>query len=124
LEVQLVDKNGFDAHIGPKGVRLLVTPRDALLSEGGGGIVSGGLGSPRGRRNSSSSSNSSSGKKDLSKRATHEPQITMPKFSLDQKVLGGDEQAFGKTSKSAERAERERAARVAKEGVALLVRAE
>ncbi|CAM9441202.1 unnamed protein product, partial [Ectocarpus sp. 8 AP-2014] len=129
LEVQLVDRNGFHARLGPAGARLLVTPLDSLPSEGGGG--SGGLSSPRGRKPAISRSFPSSVKKDLLKRTTHLPQMKMPRFSLDQKVLAGgggggggggeDQQASGKFSK---RAEREKVERIAKEGVALLVRAE
>ncbi|CAN0389337.1 unnamed protein product, partial [Ectocarpus fasciculatus] len=106
------------------GAKLLVTPRDSLPSKGGGrgtGSGSGGLGSPRGGRKNASSRSSPSSVKDLSRRATHGPQMIMPRFSLDQKVLGGDEQASGKFGTQAER---ERAARIGKEGVVLLVRAE
>lgn len=110
--MKLVDKNGFPSSIGPKGVRVLVTPHDSL---------SGSVSSPRGGKK-----NASGAKKDLSKKATHNPEIAMPKFSLDSKIQGelqrdGDGASSGK---SPGRAEKERAARVAREGVPLVVRAE
>ncbi|CAM9532999.1 unnamed protein product [Hapterophycus canaliculatus] len=109
LEVRLVDKNGFPAHVDPKGVKVMVTPRDWLPGGGAGG---GGVHSPRGGKKNAA------GKKDVSKRATHEPQLTMPGFTLDQKLAEGQQQQQGG------RLEKERLERIAKEGVALVVRAE
>lgn len=111
--MQLVDKNGFASSIGPRGVRVMVTPQDAL--SGGSGVTT-----PRGGKK-----NSSAAKKYLSKKATHNPEITMPKFSLDLKIQGPPQRNGGDGSTSrADKAEQERAARIAKEGVALVVRAE
>lgn len=107
LEVQLVDRNGFPAHVDPKGVKVMVTPRGSLPGGAGGG--GGAVHSPRGGKKNAA-------KKDLSKRATHDPQLTMPRFVLDQK-LAGEQQQAGKS-------EKERLARIAKEGVALVVHAE
>ncbi|CAM9825307.1 unnamed protein product [Scytosiphon promiscuus] len=104
LEVHLVDKNGFPAHIDPKGVKVMVTPRDALTGGPGGGVHS-----PRGGKKNASA------KKDLSKRATHQPLVILPKFTLDQKLAG---------QRQAGRSEEERLATIAEEGVPLVVRAE
>eukprot|EP00903_Cladosiphon_okamuranus_P018047 g16608.t1 len=115
LQVQLVDKNGFPSNIGPRGVRVVVTPHNAL--SGGAGVTT-----PRGSKR-----NSSAAKKDLSKKATHNPEITMPKFSLDLKIQGDPQRNSGggaRAISAAEKAEQERAARTAKEGVAIVVRAE
>ena len=108
-----MDKNGFPSSIGPRGVRIMVTPFDPL-ADGANGVTS-----PRKK-------NSSAAKKDLCKKATHNPQITMPKFSLDLKIQGDLQRSGGggSASKATERAEQERAARIAREGVALQVRAE
>lgn len=95
----------------------MVTPQDSL-SDGVG------VSSPRGGKKSAAA------KKDLSKKATHNPEITMPKFSLDSKIQGdqrgggGGGGGGGSSSKAADRAEKERAERVATEGVPLVVRAE
>eukprot|EP00752_Nemacystus_decipiens_P004173 g3816.t1 len=123
LEVKLVDKNGFPSSIGPRGVRIMVTPQGTLAEAGGS--------SPRGSKR-----NSAAAKKDLSKKATHNPETTMPKFSLDLKIQGqgqGDPRRSGggggggssnsSSSREADRAEQERAANE-KAGVALVVRAE
>lgn len=124
LEIKLVDKGGYPASIGPKGVRLVVTPRDSL--PGGGSPRGGG-----GKKNAAAAA--AAKKKDLSKKATHAPELKMPKFSLDLKLQGESQPSpAGSTAggggsasaKAAEKAEKERAARVAREGVALVVRAE
>ncbi len=127
LEIRLEDKSGFPASIGPKGARLVVTPRDSLP---------GGVGSPRGgggKKNAAAAAAAAAAKRDLSKKATHAPELKMPKFSLDLKLQGESQHspvgatAGGGSSASAKavgKAEKERAARIAREGVALVVRAE
>jgi len=125
LEIRLVDKSGFPASIGPKGVRLLVTPRHSLP---------GGVGSPP-SRGGSGKKNTAAAKRDLSKKATHAPELKIPKFSLDLKLqgesqpspagatAGGGGSASGNAAGKAD-TEKEKAARTAREGVALVVRAE
>lgn len=115
LDIKLVDSKGFPASIGKGGVRITVTPREWMS---GGGSPS------RGGKKSS--------KKDLSKQSTRDPETTMPKFCLDLKIQGdqGGGAAVGggssSTVKSAAQAKKaaDRAARLASEGVPLVVRAE
>ena len=123
LEVKLVDKNGFPSSIGPRGVRVMVTPQGAIAATG--------VSSPRGGRKNSAAAAAAAAKKDLSKKATHNPEITMPKFLLDLRIQGPAQANLQRSggggagsSKAVDRAEQERAARVAKSGVALFVRAD
>lgn len=108
-------------------MRLVVTPRDPLP---------GGVGSPRvggGKKNAAAAAAAAAAKRDLSKKATHAPELKMPKFSLDLKLQGESQPSpAGATTggggsasvKAAGKAEKERAARIAREGVAVVVRAE
>lgn len=119
LDIKLVDSKGYPASIGKGGVRITVTPRE-WLSGGGAGS------SPRGGKKNT--------KKDLSKQSTRDPEMTMPKFSLDLKIqreqggeagaaVGGGSSSTVKGAAQAKKAA-ERAARLASEGVPLVVRAE
>lgn len=117
LDIKLVDSKGYPANIGRGGVRVTVTPQEWM--SGGGPSAP-----PRGGKKST--------KKDLSKQATRDPEITMPKFSLDLKIQGdqgasslsGGAASANTVKGSQARKVAERAARIAKEGVALVVRAE
>lgn len=115
LEVSLVDGNGNSASVPERGVRIFVEPRDQP----------------------SPSSPSSSGKKAsrqtyLAKRSTNHSKQVLPRFVLDPKlqeprgvsVPSPASGGTGAAQKKSAAAAAARAARVSKEGVALVVRVE
>lgn len=100
LEVCLVDAGGNKASLPTRGAKITVKPRDPPYSH-----------------------KKSPGKKNLAKRATHDPSLVMPHFVLDLK-LQESPRSPQLVGDSARAAAAERAATVAKEGVALSVGAE
>ena len=143
LQVSLVDSNGNDATLPTRGVKIIVGTRDDGTSPGSSSSLNTPSRGGGGRKNSAAATAAAAAaaaaKKDLSKRATHDPVVVMPRFVLDSKLQDSSSSrgagsppgvspsgrgAAQRAAAAVAAAAAERATKIAEEGLELVVRVE